>query len=48
MMELLEIGKQVLLDHTATLAGSLIYVDDGAAEALASNCGLEFMMGEAF
>ena len=46
MQDLLSQPKRALEQHAAVLRGSLLYLDDGAAEAIAANVGLEWLLSQ--
>lgn len=42
--DLLSLSKQALEQYSPSLKGSLLYLDSGAAEAIAANVGLEWLL----
>lgn len=45
MITIYEAAKAAWLPLIDTLRGSVLYVDDGAAEIIATGLGLEFLLG---
>lgn len=46
MPDLLDLPRSLLEEHAQSLEGCLLYLDAGAAEVIAANVGLDYLLGK--